>query len=106
MLQSQVGRCPSAAPGVGMRTRFARRVCVVVVSIGALLSSTALPSTAAPGPIGTADRDRPGRSDGGRLHGKIVKMLRHMTLREKVGQLFVVEVYGQAADTVTPAMAA
>jgi beta-N-acetylhexosaminidase len=91
-----------------MRTRFARRVGVVVVSIGALLSSTALPSAAVPGPTGAGDPGHSGggHSDGRGLHGKIVKTLRHMTLQEKVGQLFVVEVYGQAADTVTPAMAA
>src|SRR6185503_20049976 len=29
-------------------------------------------------------------------------MVRHMTLEEKVGQLFVVEVYGQDATTVAP----
>jgi len=33
-------------------------------------------------------------------------MVRHMTVEEKVGQLFVVEVYGQDATTVTPEAAA
>ena len=56
-----------------MRTRFALRVCVATVSAGALLFSAAAPAAAAPGP-----------SDG------VKKMLRQMTLREKVGQLFVV----------------
>ena len=82
-----------------MRSRFARRVCVAVVSVGALLSSTAMPAAgAAPSPLG--------HSADARLHGKIIKMLRQMTLREKVGQLFVVEVFGQGATTVSAAMAA
>lgn len=34
------------------------------------------------------------------------RLIRHMTLEEKVGQLFVLEVYGQDANTVTPAAAA
>jgi beta-N-acetylhexosaminidase len=69
-----------------MRTRFALRVCVAAVSAGALLSSAAVPAAATPG-----------HSDG------VKKMLRRMTLPEKVGQLFVVEVYGQDAGTVSPA---
>ncbi|SCL23071.1 beta-N-acetylhexosaminidase [Micromonospora rhizosphaerae] len=90
-----------------MRDRFGLRVCVAVVSVGALLSSTAVPSVAAGEvPIGAADRDWPGHSDDATLRGKIIKMLRHMTLQEKVGQLFVVEVYGQDANSVSPAMAA
>ncbi|MPZ27734.1 MAG: glycoside hydrolase family 3 protein, partial [Micromonosporaceae bacterium] len=48
----------------------------------------------------------PGHSDDARLRGEIIKMLRHMTLEEKVGQLFVVEVYGQDAHTVTETAAA
>ena len=90
-----------------MRDRFGSRVCVAVVSVGALLSSTAVPSVAAgEASIGAADRDGPGHSDDATLRGKIIKMLRHMTLQEKVGQLFVVEVYGQDANSVSPAMAA
>jgi beta-N-acetylhexosaminidase len=73
-----------------------RRLCVAAVSVGLVVSSTTVPAAAAPS----------GHGHDARLHGKIVKMLRHMTLREKVGQLFVVEVYGQDAGTVSPAMAA
>ena len=80
-----------------MRPRIVRRAGLAVVSIAALLC-TAAPPAAAGGP-GAHHGD-------GRLHGRIVQMLRHMTLEEKVGQLFVVEVYGQDAETVTPAMAA
>ncbi|HET6534462.1 MAG TPA: glycoside hydrolase family 3 protein [Actinoplanes sp.] len=79
-----------------MHARFARRLGVAAVSVGVLLSSAAAPAAAAP--VG------PGPDP--RLHGRIVSMMRHMTLREKVGQLFVVEVYGQDAGAVSPAMAA
>jgi beta-N-acetylhexosaminidase len=90
-----------------MRHRFGRRVCVAVVSVGALLLSTPAPSVAAAQvPTGATDPDRPGHSDDAKLRGKIISMLQHMTLQEKVGQLFVVEVYGQDANTVSPAMAA
>ncbi|RZU76072.1 beta-N-acetylhexosaminidase [Micromonospora kangleipakensis] len=90
-----------------MRHWFGLRVCVAVVSVGALLSSTAVPSVAA-GEVatGAADRVWPGHSDDATLRGKIISMLQHMTLQEKVGQLFVVEVYGQDANAVSPAMAA
>jgi beta-N-acetylhexosaminidase len=37
---------------------------------------------------------------------RIVRTIREMTLREKVGQLFVPYVYGQTADTQDPAMVA
>jgi beta-N-acetylhexosaminidase len=90
-----------------MRHRFGRRVCVAVVSVGALLASAAVPAVAAGEvPISAADRDGLGHSDDAMLRGKIISRLQHMTLQEKVGQLFVVEVYGQDANTVSPAMAA
>jgi beta-N-acetylhexosaminidase len=90
-----------------MRHRFGRQVCVAVVSIGALLLSTAVPSMAA-GQVSTSagDVNGPGHADDAMLRGKIIKMLQHMTLQEKVGQLFVVEVYGQDANAVSPTMAA
>ncbi len=74
-----------------MRPRSALRAGVSVLAVSALLA----PSAARAQPSGDAAEAR--------LHGKIVSMLRHMTLREKVGQLFVVEVYGQDAGTVSPA---
>ena len=91
-----------------MRHRIGRRACFAVVSVGVLLSPAALPSGAAgqPVPVSAADRDGPGHSDDASLRGKIINMLQHMTLEEKVGQLFVVEVFGQDANTVSPAMAA
>ena len=90
-----------------MRHGFGRRVCIAAVSIGALLLSPAVPAAAA-GQVLTsaAEREGPGHSDDATLRGKIISLPQHMTLREKVGQLFVVEVYGQDANTVSPAMAA
>jgi beta-N-acetylhexosaminidase len=90
-----------------MRHRLGRRLCVAVVSVGAVLVLTAVPAVAGElVPSSAANDDAPGHSDDARLRGKIISILQHMTLQEKVGQLFVVEVYGQEADTVSPAMAA
>ena len=61
------------------------RVSVAAATVGVLVASAASPSAATGKPV-----DR---------------LIRHMTLEEKVGQLFVVEVYGQDADTVTDAAA-
>jgi beta-N-acetylhexosaminidase len=72
---------------------LARRFSAMVALIGTLVTATALPASA-------------GSGEDARLHAKITKMLRHMSVRDKVGQLFVVEVYGQDATTVSPAMAA
>jgi beta-N-acetylhexosaminidase len=87
-----------------MRHHFHRRTGIVMVSVGLLLSSAALlpAATASGSTVGGG----PGHSDDARLRGKIMKIIRHMTLEEKVGQLFVVEVYGQDANTVTESAAA
>lgn len=82
-----------------MRDRLGRRRRLVVACValaGVLLSSAASPSFA----------DGPGHSEDARIRGKIIKLLRHMTVEEKVGQLFVVEVFGQDANTVSPQSAA
>ncbi|SCG66246.1 glycoside hydrolase family 3 protein [Micromonospora inositola] len=90
-----------------MRHRFGRRVCITVISVGALLSSPAVPAVAEGAvPASAANGSGPGYSDDATLRGKIISRLQHMTVQEKVGQLFVVEVYGQDASTVSPTMAA
>ncbi len=76
-----------------MRPRSVLRVCVAVVLLGALLP----PPAAGAAQFGRSGE--PGQPGEARIHARIVAMLRHMTLREKVGQLFVVEVYGQDAGT-------
>ncbi|HET6729854.1 MAG TPA: glycoside hydrolase family 3 protein [Jiangellaceae bacterium] len=92
-----------------MRNRFGRRACVVLVSVGALLSSAAL-SSAATGQNAFTSAAQfaggPGQSEDERLHAAIISRLHRMTLEEKVGQLFVVEVFGQDANAVTSTAAA
>jgi beta-N-acetylhexosaminidase len=78
-----------------MSDRYGRRAYVAAGLVGLVLS-TASPAAAT----------GPGHSDDAPLHGKIISLLRHMTLEEKVGQLFVVEVYGQDANAVTATAAA
>ncbi|HEY6594513.1 MAG TPA: glycoside hydrolase family 3 protein [Asanoa sp.] len=69
--------------------------------------STAVPSVAAEQvATSAADHDGLGYADDVTLRGKIISLLQRMTVQEKVGQLFVVEVYGQDANTVSPAVAA
>jgi beta-N-acetylhexosaminidase len=65
-----------------------RRASIVAVS-GVVLSLAAAPTPAAAQPAQPAAAG-------------IGALVRHMTLEEKVGQLFVVEVYGQDATAVTP----
>jgi beta-N-acetylhexosaminidase len=96
-----------------MRDLIARRARVAVASLAVLLSSVASvsvapPSAAAdhPAAVGTGGRGGPGHADDARLRHTIMNILRRMTLEEKVGQLFVVEVYGQDATSVSAASAA
>lgn len=88
-----------------MRHRFGRRAGLAIVSAAVLLSA-ALPTVAQETPPVAGQVGEPGYSEDATYHGKIISLLRHMTLEEKVGQLFVVEVFGQDANTVSPAMAA
>lgn len=88
-----------------MRHRFGRRAALAVVSAGVLLSAT-LSAVAVETPPVAGQVGAPGHSEDATYRGKIISLLRHMTLEEKVGQLFVVEVFGQDADTVSPVMAA
>jgi beta-N-acetylhexosaminidase len=72
-----------------MRSRF-RNVATLVVAATVLGSLTGVPVPAS------------AESDAAHITG----LMRGMTLEEKVGQLFVVEVFGQDANTVSPEMAA
>jgi beta-N-acetylhexosaminidase len=74
-----------------MRPRIGRRVSSAVVLSAVLLSLAAVPATASAAETTSAG---------------IGAMVRRMTLEEKIGQLFVVEVYGQDATTVTAEAAA
>lgn len=65
--------------------------------------------------VGQAGSAEPGRGKGGAPpwagkspdgvdKGQVMSKLRHMSLEEKVGQMFVPYVYGESADTQDPAM--
>jgi beta-N-acetylhexosaminidase len=45
----------------------------------------------------------PGHSGDAPYRGKVISLMRHMTLEQKVGQLFVIEVAGRDADNVSDA---
>jgi beta-N-acetylhexosaminidase len=81
---------------------------VVLASVGVLLSSATLPvAAAASAPSATAAQTgEPDISENASEHGQIIRLLQHMTLEEKVGQLFVVEVYGRDAHNVSATAAA
>jgi beta-N-acetylhexosaminidase len=88
---------------------FGRRSVVALVSVGALLFSAALSSAATGQNAFTSSAHfaaGPGQSEDEQLHAAIISRLHRMTLEEKVGQLFVVEVFGQDANVVTSTAAA
>jgi beta-N-acetylhexosaminidase len=45
----------------------------------------------------------PGHSGDAPYRGKVISLLRHMTLEQKVGQLFLIEVAGRDANVVSDA---
>ena len=45
----------------------------------------------------------PGRSGDAPYRGRVISLMQHMTLQQKVGQLFVIEVAGRHATTVSDA---
>src|SRR5690349_20641390 len=55
---------------------------------------------AAFGPPAAAAGDHQNSGDAP-YRGKVISLLRHMTLEQKVGQLFVIEVAGRDANTVS-----
>ena len=55
---------------------------------------------AAFGPTAAAAGD-PGHSGDAPYRGKVISLMRHMTLEQKVGQLFVIEVAGRDANSVS-----
>ena len=73
------------------RARTSLRLLVVALS---------LTLAAAFGPPAALAGD-PGHSGDAPYRGKVISLLRHMTTAEKVGQLFVIEVAGRDANTVS-----
>jgi beta-N-acetylhexosaminidase len=68
--------------------------------VGALAIGLSLALTAAAAPTAAAAGD-PGHSGDAPYRGKVVSLMRHMTLEQKVGQLFVIEVAGRDANSVS-----
>ena len=69
-------------------------------AVGVLVIGLCLVLAAALGPPAAAAGDPAGPGDAP-YRGKVTALLRHMTLEQKVGQLFVIEVAGRDANTVT-----
>src|SRR5690349_3276099 len=65
-----------------------------------LIAVLSLVSVAALAPAAAA-ADGPGHSGDAPYRGKVISLMRHMTLEQKVGQLFVIEVAGRDANTVS-----
>jgi beta-N-acetylhexosaminidase len=78
-------------------TTHARTLLRLLVVVGLVLALTTL----GPPPAGA----HPGHSGDAPYRGRVVSLLRHMSLEQKVGQLFVIEVAGRDATRVSPAAA-
>ena len=75
------------------RTRTPLRLLVIGLS---MVTAAAFGPTAATAGV-------PGHSGDAPYRGKVISLMRHMTLEQKVGQLFVIEVAGRDADNVSDA---
>ena len=69
-------------------------------ALGLLVIGLSVVLAAAFGPPAAAAGDRQDSGDAP-YRGKVISLLRHMTLEQKVGQLFVIEVAGRDANTVS-----
>ncbi|MET8520218.1 glycoside hydrolase family 3 protein [Nocardioides sp. NPDC004968] len=80
------------------RTTLTRRGRLAAAGLAAAVA-VAMPYAAThaaePDPPATTATKKPTQ------HGQIVSLMRHMSLQQKVGQLFVIEVYGRDANTVS-----
>src|SRR6476646_11767200 len=70
------------------------------ISVRLLVVALCLAVLAAFGPTAAAAGD-PGHSGDAPYRGKVISLMRHMTLEQKVGQLFVIEVAGRDANSVS-----
>src|SRR5688572_12284743 len=80
------------------RTTLTRRGRLAAAGLAAAVA-VAMPYAAThaaePDPPATTATKKPTQ------HGQIVSLMRHMSLQQKVGQLFVIEVYGRDANNVS-----
>lgn len=77
--------------------RFSRRAALVLTLVTAMLLSLVSAAFADPGTPGWQSPTQPGWQDDEAHRGWIQSKIEHMTLEEKVGQLFMVELYGATA---------
>jgi beta-N-acetylhexosaminidase len=73
------------------RTRTPFRLVVVALSVGLAAAFASTPAAAGD----------PGSSGDAPYRGKVIALMQRMTLEQKVGQLFVIEVAGRDANTVS-----
>jgi beta-N-acetylhexosaminidase len=83
-----------------MFARSASSVRLGRTTVRLLVVGLCLALAAAFGPAAAAVGD-PGHSGDAPYRGKVISLLRHMTLEQKVGQLFVIEVAGRDANSVS-----
>lgn len=85
-----------------MPRRSSARILLALTAALATLTCTLGGAASADTP-GWQQPVKPGWKDGEAKNGWIVSKIEHMTLEEKVGQLFVTYAYGETADTTAPA---
>jgi beta-N-acetylhexosaminidase len=83
-----------------MFARSASSVRLGRTTVRLLVVGPCLSLAAAFGPAAAAVGD-PGHSGDAPYRGQVISLLRHMTLQQKVGQLFVIEVAGRDANSVS-----
>ncbi len=85
-----------------------RNLLAAAAGTAAALGATASPAKAAARPVGSGElsgavpghrHDRSAHASSAAVHARAAALLRRMSLDEKIGQLFVVEVYGASAET-------
>lgn len=90
-----------------MRLAFTtmRRVLLTGLAAAGLLAPISLAAAGHAAPAGAAPAGPVVGAPGGHgvPHGRIVSLLKRMTLEEKIGQLFITYAYGERADTTDPA---
>ncbi len=82
------------------------RLCAPLLLLAVLLPPLLSPAVAGTATPAWRQPVRPGWKEGVARNGWIESKLRHMTLEEKVGQLFMTYVYGQSVEDNSPAMVA
>ena len=83
-----------------MFARSASSVRLGRTTVRLLVVGLCMALAAAFGPAAAAVGD-PGHSGDAPYRGQVISLLRHMTLQQKVGQLFVIEVAGRDANSVS-----